>query len=53
MMTKCMPTHPRMSHMQVDVVKGDWCDPQGLDIQNATTQFAVSMNKTGKSMWFT
>jgi hypothetical protein len=44
------PTHTHTT--QVDVVKGDWCDPQKLDMQNVTTAFAGSLNKTGRDMWF-
>ena len=38
--------------VQIDQVKGDWCDPQKLDIQNCTQAMALSLNRTGHPMWF-
>jgi len=36
----------------VDYVKMDWCQTTGLDQQTQTDQFAQSLNKTGRQIWF-
>jgi len=36
----------------VDLVKGDWCDPRSLDIENTTRAMSLALNATGRDMWF-